>query len=267
MEPVFLSCIYSETNDSIIQHFHSVYELIYIAEGTALFTICGSCYEASEGSLLFISKFEEHNAVILKYPYRRFFIQLTPLQLERCVSDPQLRSVFINRTGNFRHCFGLLSSAEEANALLQSMINEFQNPGPFCQERQFCLLTLLLILCRRQCPEQFPSLSGSPPAAVSQVQKYIDLHFAEPLSLEDLAQRFFISPSHLSHEFRKWTGYSPKHYIVLSRLSNARRLLLTSDASVGDIAVRCGFHDVNNFIRAFRQETGATPAVYRKQKK
>ena len=193
MEPVFLSCIYSETNDSIIQHFHSVYELIYIAEGTALFTICGSCYEASEGSLLFISKFEEHNAVILKYPYRRFFIQLTPLQLERCVSDPQLRSVFINRTGNFRHCFGLLSSAEEANALLQSMINEFQNPGPFCQERQSCLLTLLLILCRRQCPEQFPSLSGSPPAAVSQVQKYIDLHFAEPLSLEDLAQKRLVS--------------------------------------------------------------------------
>lgn len=53
MEPVFLSCIYSETNDSIIQHFHSVYELIYIAEGTALFTICGSCYEASEGKLAF----------------------------------------------------------------------------------------------------------------------------------------------------------------------------------------------------------------------
>ena len=266
MDPVFLSCIYSESQDSIIQHFHSVYELIYIIEGKALFTICDSSYEASAGNLLFISKFEEHNAVILEYPYRRFFIQLTPFQLERCILDPQLRSVFINRTGNFRHCFDLLPCAEQANGLLQDITDEFQHPGPFYHERQSCLLTLLLILCRRQCPEQFPSLTGSPPAAVSQAQKYIDLHFAESLSLEDLAQRFFISPSHLSHEFRKWTGFSPKRYIVLSRLSNARRLLLTSDASVGDIAIQCGFHDVNNFIRAFRQETGLTPAVYRKQK-
>lgn len=97
-----------------------------------------------------------------------------------------------------------------------------------------------------------------------EAQAYIDAHFCEALPLKKLARRFYISPSYLSHAFRDWTGYSPKQYIMLSRLSYARELLLTTGDGVAAVAARCGFGDVNNFIRSFRQETGLTPAAYRR---
>ncbi len=263
---VFLSCVYSETEEPIARHFHSVYELIYIVQGAARFTIGDSCYQADAGSLLLISKLEEHDVQALRRPYRRYYLQLTPAQLERCLPDPRLRWVFVRRTQAFRHCFDLGEKAAEAHALLRQMTEEWQNPGPFCEERLSSLLTLLLILCQRQCPNQFPAPSRNLPDAVSKAQQYLDRHFAESVSLETLAGQLFISPSYLSHAFRQWTGYSPKRYLMLCRLSHARQLLLDTNAAVGEVSLQCGFQDVNNFIRAFRQETGLTPAAYRKQK-
>lgn len=232
MEPLFSSFVYSEADISLVQHYHSVYEMIYIVGGSTVFKISNSCYRADAGSLLFVSKFEEHNVTVSETPYRRFFVQLTPLQLERAVPDFRLRSVFLNRSGHFQHCFQLHSCMQEVNDLFCRMLHEFQHPEAFHPEYQSSLLTLLLILCRRQCPEQFPQLSGNPPAAVTQVQQYLDRHFSEAVSVEELARRFFISPSHLSHEFQKWTGYSPKRYLCLNRLSNARRMLLCTSMSV-----------------------------------
>ncbi len=78
------------------------------------------------------------------------------------------------------------------------------------------------------------------------------------------ARDFYLSPSYVSHAFRDRTGYSPKQYLVLCRLFYARELLLTTTQSVSQIAVRCGFGEVNNFIRTFRKHTDTTPAKYRR---
>ncbi|MGN1249678.1 MAG: helix-turn-helix domain-containing protein, partial [Candidatus Spyradocola sp.] len=58
-------------------------------------------------------------------------------------------------------------------------------------------------------------------------------------------------------------GYSPKQYIKLLRLSYARELMETTDLPVTDVAVKCGFADVNNFIRAFRQTYSVPPGKWR----
>jgi transcriptional regulator GlxA family with amidase domain len=100
---------------------------------------------------------------------------------------------------------------------------------------------------------------------VFEVQRFIDQHFAEPLTINDLTSRFYLSASYLSHAFKLWTGYSPQRYLMLCRLSYARELLLTTRRSVSEITLRCGFRDESNFIRSFKKECGLSPNRYRRE--
>ena len=266
MESGLPLCTYSETQMPWYKHFHNVYELIYVTSGAVRFQIGKSSYLGKEGTAVFISKLEEHSTEILEEPYRRYFIQLTPSQLEAFVPEPKLRSVFISRPDCFQHAFELGSVRKQAEQLMQALFQEAHHPLGFGENAVSSLLELFLILCHRACGNQFSLPDKSFPEVVAHVQKYIDLHFFEPLTVEQLAAKFYVSSSYLSHIFHEWTGYSPKQYMMLSRLSYAKKLLSETAKPVLAIAVKCGFRDVNNFIRTFRQQYGLTPAAYRKRK-
>lgn len=259
-----LACGYSLGGLPFETHFHNAHELVYIRQGAARFHIGGKAYEAGPQTLVCISKLEEHSVDILRRPYGRWCVQLTPAQLARAVEDPLLRALFASRPAGFCHVFPANGAAPEAEALLRAMTEEFESEHPFRRRRLASLFALLLIACYRAGGEHFPLPPRRAGEAVLGVQAYIDAHFCEELLLPDLARRFYLSPSYLSHAFRDWTGYSPKQYIMLSRLSYARELLITTGDSIAAVAALCGFGDVNNFARSFRRETGVSPSVFRR---
>ncbi len=257
-------CVYSDSTDSTAQHFHNTHELIYVKEGRIRIRIGKETYEAGTNALVFISRLEEHSVTVLETPYRRWWMRITAEQLADAVEEPRLRAVFDRRPDNFCHVFHVENAADEVENILEQITKENTAPRSFKRHRIAALLQLLLIACYRLKREQFPLPAHRVSETVLQIQSYLDAHFSEEISLETLARDFFLSPSYLSHAFRDWTGYSPKQYLVLCRLSYARELLLTTDQSVAQIAARCGFGDVNNFIRTFRERVGCTPAVYRR---
>lgn len=219
----------------------------------------GEKFVAGEGSLVFISRFEEHAIEILEAPYERYYVLLCAEAADRLIGDRRLMSVFKNRPAGFTPVFPCQSIP--VGQLLDRLIAGRE--GPYAEEYAACLLRELLILVYRACPERFPFPERAVPGVIHEVQGYIDRHYAEPLQVSSLAARFFIDPTYLSHRFKEVTGYSPKQYIMLSRLSRARELLLSTALPIGEVAAVTGFADVNNFIRSFKKETGVTPARYR----
>ena len=103
----------------------------------------------------------------------------------------------------------------------------------------------------------------SPPVAAAMA--YISQHLAQPLSLRDIAQAIFVSPSHLSRTFKQQTGQALTGYIQEQRLRCAAGLLLATGDSVSDIAGRCGFGDSSYFATCFKQHYGISPLQYRRQ--
>ena len=93
----------------------------------------------------------------------------------------------------------------------------------------------------------------------------LDRTYAEPFSLQALAARYHVSAGCLSSHFRRQVGMSPMQYVTLSRLNHARTLLRSTDLSVMEIAMQCGYADMSNFIRRFRRQYGMTPLQFRKQ--
>ena len=85
------------------------------------------------------------------------------------------------------------------------------------------------------------------------------------MSLETIADRFFLNKYYLSHIFKDVTGYNYKQFVILSRLSKAKELLLNTGDSVQDIGVIVGFPNVSHFIRVFKATADLTPLQYRKK--
>jgi AraC-like DNA-binding protein len=92
---------------------------------------------------------------------------------------------------------------------------------------------------------------------------YINNHYNQDLSLEDVAEFAGFSRYYFSRSFKKQTGYSFKDYLCQKRLQVAMDLLIRTDKSMKDVAVESGFGSVATFNRVFREKKGCTPTQFR----
>ena len=95
---------------------------------------------------------------------------------------------------------------------------------------------------------------------------YIQNHYTEKLTLEDLAEEFHLSPKYISRYFKQHFSLAFSSYVMHLRLSCAKNLLETTENSVTEIALLSGFPNVSHFIRSFRQAYEISPLQYRKKK-
>lgn len=98
---------------------------------------------------------------------------------------------------------------------------------------------------------------------IYKVMGYIKSHYAQKLSLEDIARQVYLSRSYLSSLFKKETGYSLFAYINHVRIEKSKLYLLDHSISLVDIAALCGFEDQSYFTKVFKKATGLSPKRYR----
>ncbi|MBE5842720.1 MAG: helix-turn-helix domain-containing protein [Butyrivibrio sp.] len=93
---------------------------------------------------------------------------------------------------------------------------------------------------------------------------YIENHFNEQLSQEVIANKFYFSSGYFSRCFHNALNMTFVEFVSKYRVHQARILLISTDMSVLDIALECGFSDSRRFIMSFKKEYGITPLQYRK---
>lgn len=96
------------------------------------------------------------------------------------------------------------------------------------------------------------------------VRDYIDSHITGRVFVADLCALIDRSEAHFSRSFKRTFGESPHAFVIRRRLELAARYMLQTDASLSDIALRCGFTDQAHLCKHFRQSTGQTPAAWRR---
>lgn len=260
--PLVLESCYKHSDCTIRIHFHNACELLFVRRGSISIRIDDCVYSAGPGSLLVIGRFEEHSLEVRTEEYERNYVILDPTRLERLIGDRRLLFPLRNRPKGFSHLFDLSARFDRACMVFDALCEENASPGAYSEQLNLSLITELLVYLQRT-PAALPAVRQAP-AAVLAVQAYIENHFAEPLSIGDLAARVFMTPCYLTHRFKDATGYSPKQYVVLHRIAYAKELLAESSLPVAEVAYRAGFADVNNFIRTFKRDAGRTPLHYRR---
>jgi AraC family transcriptional regulator len=92
---------------------------------------------------------------------------------------------------------------------------------------------------------------------------FIDSRLAEPLTLDELADKVAVSRAHFVRRFRAVTGVSPHRYMTLRRIEKAKQMLRDSSLSLGQIALSVGFSSQSHFTQVFHSEAGCTPSQFR----
>ena len=106
--------------------------------------------------------------------------------------------------------------------------------------------------------------SRSNRALIEQATGYICAHYAEPLSLDALLAQTPVSKSWFLRLFRQYTGTTPYNFLLSTRITRAKELLVLTDFAVSEVAHQVGFGDESNFSTRFTAMVGQSPQQYRK---
>jgi YesN/AraC family two-component response regulator len=102
---------------------------------------------------------------------------------------------------------------------------------------------------------------------VQKAEDYIEMNFSEDISMEEMAGKLHVHPSHLMRVFKKEKGITISHYRNLKRIKEAKELILFSNLSMTDIAIMVGFSNPQYFSRFFKEIEGITPVEFKKNRK
>lgn len=124
------------------------------------------------------------------------------------------------------------------------------------------LLTLLMNESWHPEERQTPDLKRE---NINLIKQYLDEHYDEKITLDDLTELFFISKYYLTRVFRKQFGTSISHYLLSIRITKAKQMLRFTDETVENIGYKCGLGAPHYFSRTFKQVEGISPSEYREK--
>jgi AraC family transcriptional regulator len=107
-------------------------------------------------------------------------------------------------------------------------------------------------------------LPGLAPWQIRRVLAHVEMKLDTPLRNDDLAAIAHLSSFHFSRVFRKSVGVTPHEYIMRRRIERAQGLMLSTDASLSQIAADCGLADHAHLTRVFRKAVGESPSAWRR---
>lgn len=124
------------------------------------------------------------------------------------------------------------------------------------------VIALLALLAEETVVARYPFNVDS---RIRQAVMWIDENLTREFSLEELSRVVNVGPSQLIRLFRRTVGQTPMAYVSMKRIREAQRLLVSSGMSIGQIASHLGYADQSHFTNRFKNNTGVTPAIYRRR--
>ena len=247
-------------------HHHDFYEVYFFLSGNVQYNIETRSYLLTPGDVLLISPMELHQPMFgsEQREYERIVLWI----------DKQFLEGFSLPGQGFTNCFDT-DSPNHTNLLrpegvqrqfltflLEQLISESSSEQPY---REICALSylaqVLVLLNRLALQQRRENPVAVQDSTVYNILGYINEHYSENLTLDDLANKFFLSKYHLSREFQRLVGTSVHRYIVQKRLVMAKQMLSSGKPS-SEVYQSCGFGDYSNFYRAFKAEYQISPKDY-----
>ena len=259
---------YREPRPNTVEvHHHDFYEVYYLLRGEVEYWVDGRIIRMCPGDLLLINPMELHRPILegKEQAYERIVLWINKEYLENLTdNDIRLSGCFETDLPGHTHLIRLAGSERSAlTARMSELVREYYSTdfgsawsayGMFLQ-----FMVQLNRMARHTQPQQEESQQLS--VLVQQTLGYITDHLSEPMTVENIADLFYVSKYYLSHTFTREVGVSVYRYIMLRRLLLARQLLLAGE-SAGQVCRNCGFSEYTSFYRAFKSEYGINPREF-----
>ena len=258
---VFAHNISHRSTESFLIHDHGTYELHYFVRGNAKWLINGAEYPCVPHTMMLFPPNVFHGIRIYdEEPYERFTLHFTPdhISLERRAALTRMLPR-AEKTGGIP-CLRKNMEGTAMYALFQQMDVLAAHSEPMREKLAPVFLEALIGTIGLAAT---PEAAAHESAPVSPVQEniitYLNGHFTEPVTLDSLAERFFISKHHLNRSFRKATGTTVRDYLISKRVTYVQQLLINGVPAT-QAAALAGFGDYTAFYRAYVKRFGHAPS-------
>ena len=247
-------------------HHHDFYEIYFFLSGNVQYNIESRSYLLTPGDVLLISPMELHQPMFgpEQRDYERIVLWIDKQFLESLTLSGQSFTACFDTTApghtNLLRPEGV--ARQFLTFLLEQLLAESNSEDPYREISSLTYLAQILIALNRLARQnRQEDIKTTPDSTVYSILSYINEHYSEDLSLDYLANKFFISKYHLSREFQRLVGTSVHRYIIQKRLVMAKQMLSEGIAS-SEVYQHCGFGDYSNFYRAFKAEYQISPKDY-----
>ncbi|WP_298733471.1 AraC family transcriptional regulator [uncultured Subdoligranulum sp.] len=247
-------------------HHHDFYEVYLLLRGRVEYIVENQIYRMRPGDWMVTSPLELHQARIATDAdaYERFVLWISRSYLDR-LSTPRtsLTRCFDTSVENHTNLLRLPGTTGAQMRSIIERLSALQSNKEYGSDllAQGALVELMIGLNRAAEERGDNRPAGSSDQVVDAVLHYINEHYSETLTLDQLAEKFFISKYHLLRKFDAQVGTTVHRYILQKRLLNAKQLL-AGGVPPNEVCQYCGFGDYANFYRAFKAEYNQTPRQY-----
>ncbi len=256
----------ARTRDEKNYHCHSNHiEMSLILSGSGRYKIDDVIYDVAEGDLLVFNPGMYHQALTdgNGNPAVEFFLGFTDIQFTGHAANR-----FDVTGGPVLHTTGELRQKLFRIALKVSEENEVLRPGRYFMLRAYLVEMLLLII--RELSEPMDKKTGyafesvSKKYVVEQIINYFEDHYADKISLDQIAENMYLSPFYISKIFKSETGNAPISYLIDIRLSHAMEILKNGECdSIQEVAQMVGYEDSYHFSKLFKKKYNISPSKVR----
>lgn len=254
-------------------HYHDFDKIIVFWGGKVNYMIEGCYYELKPRDIVLVGHGQIHRPVIdNQVPYERSILYISTEYLRRYLTQEYDPSLCFARAASEKSYVLRLPEAVRAEAERTLLRLERCSAGKqYGYELEMQLLFLTFMLEINRIVEGGRGFREISPEAVFnqkivEILNYIGEHLTGEISVDGLADRFYVSKYHLMRTFKKETGYTIHRYITEKRMILAKEKLLSGSPAV-KVSEECGYSDYSTFLRAFSQNTGMTPSEFVTQRR
>lgn len=250
-------------------HSHDHLEVCYILSGKGRHRVGDEIYAVSEGDLIVINAGTKHQALLgaNRETMVEFYIGLTDLHFAKLPPN----TIQLNENCPVLHTQGELKLKINKLCVSLEAERDTRRCGKYFMMKTYVMQLLLLILREEEEPEAgqmvgpFAYDSVNRKDVVEKIIDYFEEHYAEKISLDQLAGNMYLSPFYISRIFKAETGDTPISYLINVRLERAREILTRQEElSIQEVAAMVGYDDAYHFSKLFKKKFGISPSGIRK---
>ena len=232
-------------------HQHDYYEFEYITDGEGIHLINEQSYQIKKGDLLFITPMDFHGFETQNIKTITWHFYAKDMSPEIAFLLSTLKTTVIKNV------------SEKRVRDFEKLLEIFNKNGNFATLQLKNLIELIILDLFEYKAERISDARVGD--SISQAIGYININFRSEITLKTIEEKFHISPSHFSREFKKRTGVRFNDYLADKRFGYAKKLLKNGNQVI-DACFESGFGCVRNFSRRFKSLYGMTPSEYAKSK-
>lgn len=274
LNPRFLFSFIKKRTEASSSHSHDFVELVVILKGQGIFVIDGKEFPVEEGNVILLNPGTYHHS------YQRAQSSGNFVECYMGFSDVEFKNCPKGFMPLFKDYQIITKLPEPLRGEVFHLCRAMEEESNQCELGRYFMLKsyLIQVICllerfqkqedeREQNPEsvkryEFTSLNKK--YIVRKIMDYMELHYQEKISLDQIAANMYLSSYYISKIFKSETGDTPINYLISLRMKKARELLdARQDLSIQAIASAVGYEDAYHFSKLFKKYFGLSPLYYK----